>query len=417
MSGAVIGLSVLIIVLLVLISISVFVMYRRNNNNGTKTLQPVTIINQKNIPVKGPPGGDGANGANGVDGLPGQRGQDGKSGAAGPDGKAGLPGANGAGDNVVTYQPDGVASGTIFTDFASLVTYVNTNGNNTTQWIIQIDGSFSGNNATIAPGTYALPISVQFVGLPNSTNGLYPSLRGANVIFSPPPSQLYFNNISNVNFTGSTPVTIANSAILYSFLVNSLIQSADVPFFSVTTGATLRLRMLGGDSSGLVQIKAGASPIIVIDDISSLGSFGSLVALDTSQVTWNGSNPPIALTNGGASTLHFADSAIIDANFYLTPISGLSLDYRTNIISGTATLNAAPVTVNCALTSTSRIVLTRSAVNASTALGALITSTRVPGAPGSFNIESRQLANPGAVETGDLSSISWHVIYDTGNYS
>src|SRR5437870_2964552 len=74
---------------------------------------------------------------------------------------------------VVTFQPGGTTSGTTFSDFGDLCSYiasVSSTEASSDRWTIQIDGSFTGGSPSIATGTYSLPSSVEFIGLASSDN-------------------------------------------------------------------------------------------------------------------------------------------------------------------------------------------------------------------------------------------------------
>ena len=86
-------------------------------------------------------------------------------------------------------------------------------------------------------------------------------------------------------------------------------------------------------------------------------------------------------------------------------LSGFSVGEATNGKQGTATLVAGTkVVANTSVTATSRIFLSRQALNASTAVGHLSVSARAPGV--SFTISSFVDATVG-VQAGDLSTVAY----------
>ena len=120
----------------------------------------------------------------------------------------------------------------------------------------------------------------------------------------------------------------------------------------------------------------------------------------------------LALTAGNANTIN---GGVQSANitwtnqqaFSVSPVfgAGIRVSEGANAKQGTATLILGTVTVaNTSVTATSRIFLTRQVLNASTAMGELAVSSRVPGT--SFTITSY---TAGAVTTlvTDLSTVCW----------
>jgi hypothetical protein len=78
--------------------------------------------------------------------------------------------------------------------------------------------------------------------------------------------------------------------------------------------------------------------------------------------------------------------------------------------SGTGTLvNGLSAVIPANITSTSRIVVTRSGFAGSTAVGELMAGTRVVGSPGSFRVTSEKDDMSG-VQTGDQSTFDWYVL-------
>ena len=120
----------------------------------------------------------------------------------------------------------------------------------------------------------------------------------------------------------------------------------------------------------------------------------------------------LALTAGNAVTIN---GGIQNANitwtnqqaFSVSPVfgAGIRVSEGANAKQGTATLILGTVTVaNTSVTATSRIFLSRQALNASTAVGHLSISARTPGT--SFTLSSYKDATVG-VQAGDLSTVSY----------
>lgn len=80
------------------------------------------------------------------------------------------------------------------------------------------------------------------------------------------------------------------------------------------------------------------------------------------------------------------------------------------VSSGTGTLvNGQSAAIPATITATSKIVVTRNSLATSTAVGELVTGSRVVGAPGSFKVTSEKDDMSG-VQTGDQSTFDWYVI-------
>ena len=107
----------------------------------------------------------------------------------------------------------------------------------------------------------------------------------------------------------------------------------------------------------------------------------------------------------GGGTQHAV--ATTNANGFMSSTDKTRID---SIQTGTATLVLGTIAVATAtITASSKVYLTHSAANASTALGALFAEGLTPGAPGSFTINARKPADA-TVETGDVSGVSWLVV-------
>jgi hypothetical protein len=110
----------------------------------------------------------------------------------------------------------------------------------------------------------------------------------------------------------------------------------------------------------------------------------------------------------GAQTAptHHAVATTAD-NGFMSAADKTKLD---SIQNGTATLVNGTVAVATAnITASSRVQLTHTAANASTALGVPFAESLTPGTPGSFTINARKPADA-TVEAGDQSSVFWTVI-------
>lgn len=78
--------------------------------------------------------------------------------------------------------------------------------------------------------------------------------------------------------------------------------------------------------------------------------------------------------------------------------------------SGSGTLvNGVSAAIPANISASSKIIVTRNAFALSTAVGELVTGTRVNGSPGSFKVTSEKDDMSG-VQTGDQSTFDWYVI-------
>lgn len=126
-------------------------------------------------------------------------------------------------------------------------------------------------------------------------------------------------------------------------------------------------------------------------------------------------NEPLAYTGSPASVTHKGSTqyatkaqalAATANNVAITP-SSLQNELAYN--TGSATLVAGTVTVtNAKIKSTSKIFVSRVAANASTTLGEL---SYTISANTSFTINSLILGTPGSVQTADVSSVAYFIVY------
>jgi len=366
----------------------------------------------------GPTGSTGPAGPIGPQGVPGPIGPQGPTGATGAAGSAGATGSTGATgpaglSTIVTYQPGGVPSGTIFDNFTTLTNYIASVGNSVDRWTIQIDGSFTGGSPSIPSGTYVLPSSVEFIGVASAADpGNYPTLSGDDVFFNPPPLELYFTNIPFIEFNDlASPVMTVNGGIIYLHLTETTIIQGFSPYISVVNGGEAFVRLYSVSSLG-----SGGGPVNPIISVDST-SFASIIAFDFGAVI-SGS---LSVTAGGTINLRYVDSARLDPLFITSPTPGVNLipislaSQISGLESGTTTLvNGVSPSISANLTATSRITALYSNTTGSTSLGVLAAplADRTLGTPGTFVIRSFDLSN--APVLGDNSTVEWHVV-DTNN--
>jgi hypothetical protein len=209
---------------------------------------------------------------------------------------------------IVTFQPGGVASGTTFTTFASLCTYIASIGTDVEKWVIQIDGSFTAGSPSIASGVYALPDSVEFVGLANPAYG-FPTLSGgSDVVFNPAPTDLTFRNIPFIEFLNiSTPlITVTGTLDVYVFncyLFGNL-------WFSAVTGGFVNVTL---DTYASIN-----ATLIIRVDATSSAVVGALPG------TTVGASA-ITVIEGGTCAIYVTDSVSVDPSYFTT--SGITVAY------------------------------------------------------------------------------------------
>lgn len=308
-------------------------------------------------------------------------------------------------NTIVTFQPGGTTSGTTFSSFVDLCSYISSTGNSTTRWIIQIDGSFTEGSPSIDTGTYNLPSSVEFIGLASDSNpGNYPTLSGNSVFFDPAPLELYFTNLPFVAFNNFPIIPLVTvSQTMYIHITDCTLQSFS-PFFAAIDGGFISIRMYGFASFDFGSI------IVTVDSIS----FASISTFDGASIA----SGTVTVDSGGTLDFHIVDSALIDTSYLTladTTVGFLSIASQIHgLQSGVTSLHhgVSPSIIIPYLTMTSRIVATHSNTTGSTKIGLLKSSDRVIGSPGSFKIKSVHLnLNP---VVGDNSAVEWHII-DTNN--
>lgn len=399
-----------IIALLLLLFLGVAAGSGSLNRNRNNTRQQAKVISK----TVNHPGDAGKAGLNGLPGNDGARGEDGSVGKDGPSGKAGSDGPNGSPGlplKIVTFSPGGVASGTTFTDFGLMATYMQANGTPVDRWTIQVDAQFNGATATIQNGTYALPQFVTFVGVPSPlVDGTLPTLSGGSVFFVPPPLEMIFINIpfitiDNLNQNSAVTVNTLSQQINVE-VINSNMQSSFTPFFAISNGAIINMIVKGVNAG--ISVSASAA-VVTIDGGASQGT---VQLLDTSAATY-GNVAPIALTNSASCTLEFVDAAALDPSFYLSPVTGLTLQYKTNVVSGTTKLAAGqsptitlfkdPAALGA------RIVASYSGIGNSFQLGELAVTNRVGK---TFRITSYDPTTATQLAL-DFSPVDWHLVLQT----
>jgi hypothetical protein len=222
-------------------------------------------------------------------------------------------------NTAVTYQPGGSQNDFwVYNDFPTLVGFISGEVN-VAQWTILIDASFAGGVATIPAGTYALPSSVNFEGVADSsdTDG-YPELTGTGVNFTGVDA-LTFTNLPSVEFDNSTPLLTFSTGTSNIVLSNAnLIPDGTAPLFAVTSGAIVHMIMLEGS---VIGTQSGApQPIASVDGTSTL----NIELYDTTEIRAGA----ISVASGGKLNIGQVDSAIVDRSFRRVP--GVTIALQSN---------------------------------------------------------------------------------------
>lgn len=214
--------------------------------------------------------------------------------------------------------------------------------------------------------------------------------------------------------------------------VASLDLLSDVGGITLTAGLGTAdaINIVASNAAGGIDIDAGTGGIAV----DTTGAF-SIDGAAASNVTVTGAGIDLTLASSGGSVLVQASEAsatavtidasdaaggilltagsnnvTVDTNLILSTVAtqiqmngGAATDFigQATLVNGEVTVN------NTNIAAGDRIFLTRSAINASTALGHPLTTIS---AGASFKIEAKQAATPGSDETGDLSTFDYVII-------
>lgn len=145
-----------------------------------------------------------------------------------------------------TFAPNGVASGTVFTTFAALATYLATLPQDQ-QFTIYFDNGTS-SFTHIAAGSYTLPPRCRFVGIisPTATSNQVASFTLADVIING-LAQLDIVNILILSNNTSSPVISISGAPFVLNMFDSAINivGTDKPVFAFTSSSTATISLYG----------------------------------------------------------------------------------------------------------------------------------------------------------------------------
>lgn len=229
---------------------------------------------------------------------------------------------------------------------------------------------------------------------------------------------------SNMSVSGAgIDLTLASAA--GTVIVNAGEDTADAIYLHADAGTSETIRLhsdqgtgadsihLESDVGGVTLTSTGLASADAINLNAAAGGVdidGALeINIASSQAAATAVNI-VASDGSGGITLDSNAGVTVGGNLILSDVAtqmqmngGAATDFI-----GQATLTNGQVTVaNTNIAATDRIFLQRSAINASTALGELLTTIS---AATSFTIESKDLATPGSDETGDQSTVDYVII-------
>lgn len=229
---------------------------------------------------------------------------------------------------------------------------------------------------------------------------------------------------SNFSVSGATEdLTLASSA--GRVIVNAGEDAGDAIYLHADAGSSETIRLhadqgtgadsihLESDAGGVTLTATGLASADAINLSAPAGGVdvdGALEVNITSSQAADTAVNIVASDASGGITLDSNAGVNVGGNLILSDVAtqiemngGAATDFI-----GQATLTNGQVTVsNTNIASTDRIFLTRSAINASSALGHFLTTIS---AATSFTIEAKQAGTPGADETGDQSTIDYVIV-------
>jgi hypothetical protein len=225
-------------------------------------------------------------------------------------------------------------------------------------------------------------------------------------------SALILINTTTVMVSGASSKRFPGETVTDPALQSTIAASGGqlvAPSAGLTAAAALatKLRTQGADETQLLSVMLAAYTAYV----------ATLAAAETAAaVAYVDGAPAFGSTNvQGALDAVKADLTAIDSS--VTTIEGDITAIDANIAalptfqSGGGTLTSgASGNIAATITASSRIVVTRTAVNASTALGELAVTNKSVGAPGHFVVDALTPATPGTPLASDVSSFDWVVM-------
>lgn len=276
-----------------------------------------------------------------------------------------------AGQNVVIKMGDAAGANKVsFTDSADVeVAAIDSNGG-FTMGALTFTGLLTANaSATINTAGTALNLGTDNSG--DAVNiALGTAARAVSIATSAAAHTVAIGNASAGAITVDTAAGIS-------------LDSATASNFTVT-GASADLTLSSSGGSVNITASEAAADAIVMNASDAAG--GINITAGTNNVSITGCDLVLASVatkiqmNGGAATDFIGQATLVN---------GVVTVANTNIAAG------------------DRILITRSATNASTALGVPVTSIS---AGASFTIRTRQAATPGSDETGDQSTFDYVIV-------
>lgn len=191
--------------------------------------------------------------------------------------------------NSVTFAPNGTASGTVFTDWASLCTYVA--ALNQDQEIIIYFDADSG-SITLPSGTFTLPNSVNFKGIGTSVLGSIPVAIFTDETIINGITQFILEDVKIWGANSSSPMITMNASnfLLKMYDAQITVQGGSTqPLISLTNTSEL-LAYIHGDSA-----ITGISGVETITADSGSAAIAEVNVFDSSQIEVNGMTTTISI--------------------------------------------------------------------------------------------------------------------------
>ncbi len=225
-------------------------------------------------------------------------------------------------------------------------------------------------------------------------------------------SAMILINTTTVVVAGASSKRFPGETVTDTALQTSIAQAGGqlvTPSAGITAAAAIatKLRSQGADESQLVSVMLAAYTAYV----ATLTAAETAAAISYS----DGVSPAFGSTNvQGALDVVKADLSTIDST--LTTLEGDITTLNSEVAAvlpvqtggGTLT-NGASGNIPATITASSRITITRTVVNTSSALGELAVTNKTTGTPGHFVVDALTVTSPGTPLATDQSSFDWVV--------
>jgi hypothetical protein len=217
------------------------------------------------------------------------------------------------GTTQIVYQPGGVATGTVFTDWPTLMAYVATVVSSQRALTIYIDGTSSGYTATIPAGTYDFGfVALSFVGL---------SVEPSALVFTPDVQLLSTRSLSFKDFASvsvlNTTSPFFEGGGTYVYLENASFVSAAgaLPVINASNVTTPEVIYVYGQTTLANNFLTCVVPAVITINL-----------YDNSAIQAGA----ISLSGGATAVLNVTPGASIDLSFLTAP--GVTVNYVSQYI-------------------------------------------------------------------------------------